>query len=565
MRRVAVGLAIASLVGCSTNMGHRDPVEIKQALNQAVNDANNTSLTDLPEGVSADLMPNMDPMSGSSTVPSHVVEKRFQVNARNVEAKAFFTSLVKGTPFNMVIAPNVSGRITLKLKDVTLSEVLKVVSDMYGYEITRADNIIQVFPATLRTEIIPVDYLQLQRRGVSLTSITTGSVSDNDSSNGSSNSNNNNDDNNDSDSNGNNLSSGDSTTTGGTTIETTSKSDFWGQLQKAVQAMIGGAGDGRSVVVSPQASLISVRAYPNELREVKKFLGMSEQRLKRQVILEAKILEVTLNDSYQQGINWGNITRSIGSGGVTIGQPSVVNPVTGLINTLPGGNDISELLGGQTNITITDGNFSAVMRFLSTQGDLNVLSSPRVTAANNQKAVIKVGGDEYFVTNVSSSNVSGDNSTAAPDINLTPFFSGISLDVTPQIDDQGGVLLHVHPAVVDVTDEVKSIELGDKFGTYQLPLAKSSIRESDSIIHANSGDVVVIGGLMKTSTHDQVSKVPLLGDIPGLGNLFRNINKVQQKTELVILLKPTVVGEQTWKQQLERSQSLLNEWFPENK
>ncbi len=329
--------------------------------------------------------------------------------------------------------------------------------------------------------------------------------------------------------------------------------------------MIGGAGDGRSVVVSPQASLISVRAYPNELREVKKFLGMSEQRLKRQVILEAKILEVTLNDSYQQGINWGNITRSIGSGGVTIGQPSVVNPVTGLINTLPGGNDISELLGGQTNITITDGNFSAVMRFLSTQGDLNVLSSPRVTAANNQKAVIKVGGDEYFVTNVSSSNVSGDNSTAAPDINLTPFFSGISLDVTPQIDDQGGVLLHVHPAVVDVTDEVKSIELGDKFGTYQLPLAKSSIRESDSIIHAHSGDVVVIGGLMKTSTHDQVSKVPLLGDIPGLGNLFRNINKVQQKTELVILLKPTVVGGQTWKQQLERSQSLLNEWFPENK
>ncbi|WIH23531.1 pilus (MSHA type) biogenesis protein MshL [Photobacterium damselae] len=564
MRRVAVGLAIASLVGCSTNMGHRDPVEIKQALNQAVNDANNTSLTDLPEGVSADLMPNMDPMSGSSTVPSHVVEKRFQVNARNVEAKAFFTSLVKGTPFNMVIAPNVSGRITLKLKDVTLSEVLKVVSDMYGYEITRADNIIQVFPATLRTEIIPVDYLQLQRRGVSLTSITTGSVSDNDSSNGSSNSNNNDDDNNSSDNNDNNLNSGDSTTTGGTTIETTSKSDFWGQLQKAVQAMIG-AGDGRSVVVSPQASLISVRAYPNELREVKKFLGMSEQRLKRQVILEAKILEVTLNDSYQQGINWSNITRSIGSGGIAIG-PSLIKPdLNAPIAALPGGNDIAQLLGGQTNIRITDGNFSAVMSFLSTQGDLNVLSSPRVTAANNQKAVIKVGGDEYFVTNVSSSNVSGDNSTAAPDINLTPFFSGISLDVTPQIDDQGGVLLHVHPAVVDVTDEVKSIELGDKFGTYQLPLAKSSIRESDSIIHAHSGDVVVIGGLMKTSTHDQVSKVPLLGDIPGLGNLFRNINKVQQKTELVILLKPTVVGEQTWKQQLERSQSLLNEWFPENK
>ncbi|WP_434138514.1 pilus (MSHA type) biogenesis protein MshL [Photobacterium leiognathi] len=537
MRRILLGVAIASLAGCS--MGHQNPTEIKKALNEAANEANSRPLMELPSAVNADSMPSLD--GGINPVNSSL-EKRFRVNAKNVEAGAFFTSLVKGTPFNIVIHPGVSGRITMKLNDVTLDEVLNVASDIYGYNTTRKGNIIQVFPATLRTEVIPVDYLQLQRRGKSLTSITSGSIADSDSSSSSSND----------DNNSNNNSSNGNTTTGGTTIETTSDSDFWVQLEKVVSGMIG-SGDGRSVMVSPQAGLISVRAFPSELREVKEFLGMSQKRLKRQVVLEAKIMEVTLDDSYQQGINWSYLTKS--GNGITMGTAAIVDG-------LPGGNAISDLLGGQTNITISDGNFNAVMSFLSTQGDLNVLSSPRVTAANNQKAVIKVGGDEYFVTDVSSSNVSGDNNNVAPDVSLTPFFSGISLDVTPQIDDQGGVLLHVHPAVVDVQNEEKKIEVGTAKPMI-LPLAKSTIRESDSIIHARTGDVVVIGGLMKSTINDQVSKVPLLGDIPGVGNLFRQINKVKKKTELVILLKPTVVTDNTWKQEIERSRSLINEWFPE--
>jgi MSHA biogenesis protein MshL len=495
-------------------MGHQSPVAIKQALNQAANDAVSRPAFELPASVNADLMPTLD---SSDFASSQAREKRFRVNARNVDANAFFSSLVQGTPFNIVIHPNVSGLISLQLKDVTLDDVLDVVDDVYGYSTTRKGNIIQVFPATLRTDIIPVDYLHLQRQGVSLTSITTGSITNTNNSTSA------NDEV--------NVSEDVSTTTGGTTIKTSSESDFWQQLEKVVRGMIG-HGEGRNVMISPQAGLISVRAFPNELREVKQFLGISQQRLVRQVVLEAKIMEVTLNDSYQQGINWQNITRSIGGTNIAIGSTPIVN--TAAIAALPGGNAISDLLGGQTNITISDGNFTSVLSFLETQGDLNVLSSPRVTAANNQKAVIKVGGDEYFVTNVSSSNVSGDNSTAAPDIELTPFFSGISLDVTPQIDDQGGVLLHVHPTVVDIKNEIKAVDLGEKFGVYQLPLAKSTIRESDSIIHARSGDVVVIGGLMKTVMTDQVSKVPLLGDIPLVGNLFRNINKVKQKTELVL-------------------------------
>jgi len=224
---------------------------------------------------------------------------------------------------------------------------------------------------------------------------------------------------------------------------------------------------------------------------------------------------------------------------------------------------IGTLLGGQTNVTFSDGNFKAVMNFMATQGDLNVLSSPRITAANNQKSVIKVGTDEYFVTELSSNAGNGENSNAVPEVELTPFFSGISLDVTPQIDNKGNVFLHVHPAVIEVEEEIKQLNLGGDFQNIQLPLAKSSIRESDSVIRAKDGDVVVIGGLMKQQNLEQVSKVPFLGDVPALGNLFRNINNVTQKTELVILLKPTVVGVNTWQKELERSRDLLQEWFPD--
>ncbi|MEF1172228.1 pilus (MSHA type) biogenesis protein MshL [Vibrio sinaloensis] len=542
MRRLAVAVMIASLMGCS--MGHRDPIEAKETLNEAINEANSRSLAQLPASVEADLMPELS--SDSST--SFDTVKRFRIQANAVSAKAFFTSLVKGTEFSAAIHPDVTGTITVNLTDVSLDEVLNVVRDMYGYDVVKTGNVIQVYPAGLRTVTIPVDYLQFKRSGRSLTSISTGTITNTDS--GSTDS---------SDSSSSSRST--SSAKGGTEIETISESDFWPQLQLAVTQLIGG-GEGQSVVVTPQASVITVRAYPDEIREVREFLGVSQQRMQRQVILEAKILEVTLSDGYQQGINWSKAFSSNGTN-YTIGQGSIVKDTSGSIipAVLPGLDAIGTLLGGQSNLVISSGSFDAVLSFMATQGDLNVLSSPRVTASNNQKAVIKVGTDEYFVTDLSSVVGNGDNSEPSPEVELTPFFSGISLDVTPQIDDQGNVLLHVHPAVIDVNEQVKEIGFGDSRIT--LPLARSSIRESDSVIRAQDGDVVVIGGLMKSNTVDQVSKVPVLGDVPVLGHLFRNTSKLTQKTELVILLKPTVVGVNTWQKELERSRDLLQEWFPD--
>ncbi|MDK9778913.1 MULTISPECIES: pilus (MSHA type) biogenesis protein MshL [Vibrio] len=554
MRKLVIAVVVASLAGCS--MGHRDPVEVKQALNESINESNSRQLDEIPSSVEADLMPDLE----SSASGSEGMVKRFRIQANAVEARSFFASLVKGTEYSVAIHPAVRGKITVNLTDVTLDEVLNVVQNMYGYDVVKSGKVLQVYPAGMRTVTIPVDYLQFKRSGRSLTSIVTGSVASAGTSSSGSNSD---------ESSSNSDSSSDSSTVanGGTRIETLTESDFWPALQQAVASLIG-SGNGQSVVVTPQASVITVRAFPDDIREVREFLGVSQQRMQRQVILEAKILEVTLSDGYQQGINWSNISASIGgSGSISVGRPypDGTLPGTGVpIPTLPGLDAIGTLLGGQTNITISDGNFDAVLSFMSTQGDLNVLSSPRITAANNQKSVIKVGSDEYFVTQLSSNAGNGENSNAVPEVELTPFFSGISLDVTPQIDDKGSVFLHVHPAVIEVQEELKTLNLGGEFQNVQLPLAKSSVRESDSVIRAKSGDVVVIGGLMKQQNVNQTSKVPFLGDIPALGHLFRNTSDVTQKTELVILLKPTVVGVNSWQKELERSRDLLQEWFPDS-
>ena len=562
MRNMIIGVVMVSLVGCS--MGHRDPVEAKQSLNQAINEANSRNLENLPPSVEADLMPDMDGAIATSD-PSL---KRFRIQANGVQAKAFFASLVKGTEYSVAIHPMVDGTVTVNLSEVTLDEVLDVVRDLYGYQIEKVGKVIQVYPAGLRTVTIPVDYLQFKRSGRSLTTITTGTITNTDSSSSdsSSSSNRSNSSSRSSDGNSSNSDSKTSSDRGGTEIETLSESDFWPQLQTAVAQLVG-SGRGQSVVVTPQASVITLRAYPDEIREVRRFLGISQERMHRQVIMEAKILEVTLNDGYQQGINWSKMFTSNGVNyrigtGDTSGANTALSNGLGTIASLPGIGTIGTLLGGQTNIVMSSGSFESVLSFMATQGDLNVLSSPRVTAANNQKAVIKVGTDEYYVTDLSSVVGNGDNSEASPDVELTPFFSGISLDVTPQIDDKGHVLLHVHPAVIEVEQQNKIITYNNK--VISLPLAKSSIRESDSVIRAKDGDVVVIGGLMKTNTLNQTSKVPFLGDIPVLGHAFRNTSQVTQKTELVILLKPTVVGVNTWQKELERSRDLLQEWFPDS-
>ncbi|MBS4720044.1 pilus (MSHA type) biogenesis protein MshL [Aeromonas caviae] len=545
-------LALA-VAGCTTYR-HPEPVQAKDALKQAISEQSPTApLTSLPPSVQSELLQLNRPQQ-----PMTIPEKRMRIAAHDVDAVEFFGSLFKGSRYSVAVHPGVAGVISVELKDVTLQEALATVGDMYGFDVQRKGNVFHVYPAGLRTETIPVNYLMMARRGLSRTSVSTGGVTANDNNNG----NNNNFDNGlnnsgNNNSQGNTASGDNNTNSNGTRIETDSNNDYWTDLRDALQTLIG-TGEGRAVITSPQAGLVTVRAYPKELKAVREFLDQSGEHLKRQVVLEARILEVSLNEGYEQGVDWSGLSASWDGGkGITGGGSLMDSPIASTPN------QIFRALGGGAGFTISDGNFNVAVSLLKTQGDVNTLSSPRVTATNNQKAVIKVGTDEYFVTNASTTTTTSGTSApiVTPNVELTPFFSGIALDVTPQIDEQGKVLLHIHPSVIDTEEQSKTISVGTA-DPLVLPLAKSSIRESDTVVQANNGDIIVIGGLMKTDRQEIVSKVPLLGDIPWVGEAFTNRRESNRKVELVILLKPTVVEKDTWQKELQRSSELLDKWYP---
>ncbi|WP_240612794.1 pilus (MSHA type) biogenesis protein MshL [Alteromonas flava] len=536
------------LFGCQSAPPSHVETSLQQQLEQQVANERlaeterRKQLNTLPPAVSAALQ----------TVPGQeqsglFSSEKYDINAQGVEAAAFFSGLVTDTPFSVAIHPEVSGSISLNLKQVSLEQVFDLVGELYGFDINRQGSIYRVRPAGMRTETFSINYLLMQRDGATQTSIISGGVSQaqgNNSSNGNSNFNNFSGNS----QNSNNLGSGLNNNTNGTVISTRTETNFWEDLATSLQTMIGNEG-GRTVFVTPQAGLVTVRAMPDELKAVREYLQVSETNLQRQVVLEARILEVSLNDEYQQGINWNQVLAHAGSTDFQFSTSA------GTI-----GNEISAALGGITSLSFLNQDFSGVLNLLSTQGNVQVLSSPRVTATNNQKAVIKVGDDEYFVTDVSSQNtITSTTTSVVPDIELTPFFSGIALDVTPQIDDKGSVLLHIHPSVIETQEQEKVVTLNQE--QIVLPLAQSTIRESDTIIRANSGEIVVIGGLMQSSITEVNSKTPLLGDIPLLGNLFKNRQDKEVKSELIILLKPTVVGVGTWSEQLQMSQEQMADWL----
>lgn len=499
-------------------------------------------LQTIPDEINQALLPS--PSDASSQLFG---ESKYDINAHKVEASAFFSSIVKGTPFSVAIHPDVTGEISLDLKQVALADVFDLVAELYGYEIQRKQNIYRIYPSGMRTETFAINYLLMTRDGSTQTSITSGGVSQESGNNNNGNNSQNGFSGNSSQS-GNNSNFGSGNNSNGTNISTRTETDFWAELLTTLQSMIG-EGEGKSVMVTPQAGLVTVRAMPQEIRAVKAFLDVSEEIIQRQVILEARIIEVALDDGYQQGINWGQILANSGSTDFQFSNTS------GTI-----GNSISAALGNVTSLSFINKDFSGVLSLLSTQGNVQVLSSPRVTAINNQKAVIKVGDDEYFVTDVSSqSTISSSTTSVVPNIELTPFFSGIALDVTPQIDADGMVLLHVHPSVIETQEQEKIVTLNQE--QFVLPLAQSNIRESDTVIRAKSGEIVVIGGLMQSIISESESKTPLLGDIPILGNLFKNKQNSEIKKELVILIKPTVVDKNTWKQELKRSRDQMADWL----
>ncbi len=501
----------------------------------------------LPEAVSEALLPPIR-LSRAGAVQDD--ERRYDVTVDEADARKFFMNLVEDTPYNVVIDPAVQGQISLALKDVTIQDAMEAVRDVYGYQFRRTSYGYHILPGGLQTRIFEVNYLDVAREGGTQTTVSSGTVSEAEGGGGET----------------------------GSRITTTGSVNFWRDITSNLIKIIGQE-EGRAVMATPQAGLIMVRAMPAELRDVESFLDRAQINLGRQVILEAKILEITLTDGFQSGINWAHLhevsnsttilTAQTGGGTVLANGLSGIAGNAGLLDPSvlpvpPEGTELSAF-GGVFSVTIKSDDFLAFIELLETQGTVRTLSSPRISTLNNQKAIIKVGRDEFFVTEISSTTVTGTATTTTPEIELTAFFSGIALDVTPQISQNGEIILHVHPSISEVTDQTKTITIS---GTTQtLPLALSTIRESDSVVRVKSGQVIAIGGLMQDSSAEEWAGTPGLDRIPFLGSLFRHQRDIKRKTELVILLRAIAVGPDSWRQELEdtrdRVESLERYRLPE--
>ena len=565
------------LAGCAAPSNHNQTNQtIQREMDRA---AENSAAPGKADAVNAALLP---PLSmDMPKVDNKSLESKFDLSVNGTPAAQVFMAIVSGTRYSMLLHPDVSGNITLNLKDVSVFDALDAIRELYGYDYKVEGTRIYIQSAALQTRIFQVSYLSGLRAGTSSLRVSSGSVSDTTTATGQtptlanrvefaknklSNQN----------------TPASITNESGrdeSKVMTVTSTDFWGELDTALHTIVGDE-KGRSVVISPSSGVIVIRAMPEELKHVAAYLKAAQISVERQVILEAKIVEVQLLDAYQSGINWGafktgpNSAASAGLLGSSTAGNGVVAPgvagaggITpnllnggGPLTAVPGQNLLNTPLAGQPAGTLfgmafQTSNFGALLSFLESQGNTHVLSSPRIATLNNQKAVLKVGTDSFFVTGVTGGTPGYLGYPATPPtVTVQPFFSGIALDVTPRIDQNGEIILHVHPSVSAVTTVNTVLNMGAQFGTFNLPLASSTVSETDSIVRARDGQIVAIGGLMRQASFDNESGLPGLSK-----SVFGQISQSNEKRELVILLKPSVVdGDKGWADDIARSRERVN-------
>ena len=555
----------AFAAGCANQAPKTDP---GAAIRGELERATAKSAVLVPSQISDALQPVEVPVA-TSNAPA---EARFDLIVNNALAREVFLAMVTDTRYSMLMHPEVTGNLSVTLRGVTVREALEAIRDVYGYDFKIDGRRITVYPPTLQTRIFTVNYLNVKRDGRSEIRVNSGASSI--------------------------PASGAGVGQTGipstapssqqrafenTRLSTTSLTDFWGELGDVLRGIVG-AGVGRNVVVSPQSGIVAVRAMPDELRQVEAFLKAARISVERQVMLEAKIVEVQLRDGFQSGIDWG-LLRGRGAGGtfgidprgidLTKLQPNVINP--NVVNPssviLPGFSQpllqdavsFPALGNGLFGLAFVQKNFAGVISFLETQGNIQILSSPRVAAMNNQKAVLKVGTDEYFVTGVTggtitTGTVSAGATTTLPTITLSSFFSGIALDVMPQIDQSDTITLHVHPSVSSVTESIKQVDLGGSIGTIRLPLPANSTNETDTVVRVTDGNIVAIGGLMQLQSQGSKSGLPGSTGVPLLSNLLGNQQASGSKREIVVLIKPTIIrSAEDWREQARESRDRIDE------
>lgn len=410
-------------------------------------------------------------------------ERLITFSLRDADIRETMLSLSKATGCNIALDPDITGKATVNVKNVTLSETLDVILAPLKLQYKKEKNVIRISNLTPETRFFKIDYIDVIRTGSS--SLTTFL----------------------------NVASGGG---GGGTISSDSASTVWKDLESGIKELLSEKG---TTSINKSSGIVIVTDMPPNLEKVATYLKKSEGSSQRQVMIQARIVGVTLTKEFQMGINWSIIRDKI----------KELDSVKGEVfqSLSPG--------SGLFQIKLSEENFSLLFDTMSTQGKVNILSSPRISTLNNQKAAIKVVKSDVFFEVQRELDKDARTTTTSTTTKVVDI--GIILEVTPQISGDGQIIMDIHPIITEKVGEADFESEDVKIST---PVV--TVREANTVVKVLDGQTIVIAGLIQENADVKRRKVPLLGDIPVLGALFRQTKNSSERTELIIFITPTILA-----------------------
>ena len=506
INKITLYFFISLLFACAPS---KSPVNVKGHINK---DDIREEVSDVPE-----LVAKVPVLPKPKLKPKTEV---YTVVVNDVDVDSLLFALARDAKINVDIFQDIRGKVTLNAIDQTLAQILDRISEQVGMRYSMKDGLLIIRPDSPFFRTYKIDYVNIDRHTKSKNLISTQIASAGSGSTGSGSS----------DSSG---SSGGSGNNSLTSVDSESHNAFWKSLTGNIFQLIYKEDEDKkattlessnNILVNKETGFITVKATEKEHREVQKYVDLVMNSAKRQVLIEATIAEVTLSNEFQAGVDWSSISNS---GNTTFNQ------------NLTGGN-----LGSAPffSATFSSDTISGSVKMLETFGKVKVLSTPKVMAINNQTAILKVVDNRvYFTIEIDEEEDSNNNkdTTITTKVHTVPV--GIVMQVTPFINDRDEVTLNVRPTISRIINFVELPNPALAAAGLISKVPEIQVREVESILKVNSGNVAVIGGLMQDTVDESDSSVPLLAAIPIFGRLFNYSDDSHSKTELVIFIRPKVI------------------------
>jgi MSHA type pilus biogenesis protein MshL len=441
---------------------------------------------------------------------SPLATKTVSISARNTPLRDVLYTIAETAHLNLVMEQGVNPElpVTMTFKDILIQDALNIVFDSVGYFYSVKDNIL--IAKAMATRIFELGQPSVTHEyKIDVGGDILSGISSN---------------------------AGDTASSLSGDVSMLSTSDktsfeFWEAIEKSLQSILQAGNTqkaGAHFVLNRLTGTVMVSAAKTELDKVESYMANLKKVLGRQVLIEARIVEVQLSEGLKYGIDWTAVGEWLGAGPTTLGT-SIFADVVSL-----GEPNFSFSITENDNITV-------LLKALEEQGDVKTLSNPRVNILNGQTAMLSVGRNTTFISRVESTTTSDISSVTTFTVDTNSILSGIMFGLVPYINSNGEIILTITPILTNLVDlEAKTIGSGQSAVEIKLPTV--DLREMSTTVKVQNGQLIIIGGLIDKRERLEEDKVPYLGNMPLLGPLFKRVDKSYENKELVIMLIPRLIS-----------------------